>query len=48
MCIRDSSLRALIKNIENISSNDIVKLEIATGEPIVYSLIEEKYEKLNF
>ena len=43
-----NSLRALIKNIENISSNDIVKLEIATGEPIVYSLIEEKYEKLDF
>ena len=43
-----NSLRALIKNIENISSNDIVKLEIATGEPIVYSLIEENYEKLDF
>ena len=32
-----NSLRALIKNIEDITAADIVKLEIATGEPIIYS-----------
>ena len=33
-----NSLRALIKDLENISDDDIVKLEIATGLPIVYTL----------
>jgi 2,3-bisphosphoglycerate-dependent phosphoglycerate mutase len=41
-----NSLRALIKKIENISSNDIVKLEIATGEPIIYSFFEERFVRL--
>ncbi len=42
-----NSLRALIKKIENISSANIVKLEIATGEPIIYSLSNNKYRKLD-
>jgi 2,3-bisphosphoglycerate-dependent phosphoglycerate mutase len=33
-----NSLRALIMYIENISKEDILKLEIPTGEPIVYEL----------
>jgi len=33
-----NSLRALIMHIENISKDDIVKLEIPTGVPIVYEL----------
>ena len=41
-----NSLRALIKKIENISSDDIVKLEIATGEPIIYSFFEERFTRL--
>lgn len=36
-----NSLRALIKHLENISDEDIVKLEIPTGVPIVYELDEE-------
>lgn len=31
-----SSLRALIKKIENISNEDIVKLEVPNAEPIIY------------
>ena len=31
-----NSLRALVKLLENISDEDIVKLEIPTGEPILY------------
>ncbi len=31
-----NSLRALTKYIENISDEDIINLEIATGQPIVY------------
>ena len=40
-----NSLRALVKLIENISENDIVKLEIATGQPIIYKYQDGKYTK---
>ncbi|MFD1465624.1 2,3-diphosphoglycerate-dependent phosphoglycerate mutase [Lapidilactobacillus mulanensis] len=33
-----NSLRALTKYIENISDEDIINLEMATGEPVVYDL----------
>ncbi|MBH10785.1 MAG: 2,3-diphosphoglycerate-dependent phosphoglycerate mutase [Candidatus Marinimicrobia bacterium] len=33
-----NSLRALVKNIENISDNEIVNLNIPTGVPLVYEL----------
>ncbi len=35
-----NSLRALVKHLENLSGEEIVKREIATGEPIVYELDE--------
>ena len=31
-----NSLRALVMHLENISSEEIVKLEIATGDPLTY------------
>ena len=42
-----NSLRALVKNIEDIAAADIVKLEIATGEPIIYSFSNNKFKKLD-
>ena len=42
-----NSLRALVKNIEDITATDIVKLEIATGEPIIYSFSNNKFKKLD-
>ena len=33
-----NSLRGLIKYLDNISDEDIVKLEIPTGNPLVYEL----------
>ncbi|KRN29072.1 hypothetical protein IV38_GL001288 [Lactobacillus selangorensis] len=33
-----NSLRALTKYIENISDDDIMDVEIATGQPIVYDM----------
>ncbi len=40
-----NSLRALIKYIEKISENDILKLEIPTGIPLVYEyLIKNKFK----
>lgn len=35
-----NSLRALSKYIENISDDDILNLEMATGEPVVYTFNE--------
>ena len=36
-----NSLRALIKHIDNVSDEDICKLNIPTGIPLVYELEEE-------
>ena len=36
-----------VKNIEDIAATDIVKLEIATGEPIIYSFSDNKFKKLD-
>lgn len=35
-----NSLRALVKHIENLSSEEILKREIGTGEPIIYEFDE--------
>ena len=36
-----NSLRALAKHIEGISDNDIMGLEIPTGQPLVYKLDDD-------
>ena len=36
ICAHGNSLRALMMHIEKISPEEIVKLEIGTGEPIIY------------
>tara|TARA_Y100000591_G_C21567754_1_gene561832 strand:+ start:58 stop:675 length:618 start_codon:yes stop_codon:yes gene_type:complete len=36
ICAHGNSLRALVMHIEKISPEEIVKIEIATGEPIFY------------
>ena len=36
-----NSLRALVKHIENISDDDILGVEIANGEPLVYDLADD-------
>jgi len=40
-----NSLRALVKYLDSISEKDIVKLEIATGEPIFYKFTDGKFIK---
>ena len=35
-----NSLRSLVKFIEDLNETDILKLEIATGEPIIYKFID--------
>ncbi len=38
MSAHGNSLRALFKELDNISDEDIVGLNIPTGQPIVYEL----------
>ena len=40
-----NSLRALVKHLENISEQEIVQLEIATGVPIIYKFSDGSYTK---
>lgn len=42
-----NSLRALVMELEGISSDEIVKLEIATGDPLTYELLEGKITRTN-
>ena len=37
-----NTIRSIVKYIENISDNDIVKVEIATGQPLIYSYNNSK------
>ena len=36
-----NSLRALVKHLDGISDDDIVELNIPTGEPLVYELDDD-------
>ncbi|WP_407356480.1 histidine phosphatase family protein [Methanolobus sp. WCC5] len=38
-----NSLRSMVKYIENISDEDIPKLEIATGKPLYYRFVKGKF-----
>ena len=42
-----NSLRALVMELEEISSEEIVDLEISTGVPLVYKFEENKIERLD-
>ncbi|MBA3834735.1 MAG: 2,3-diphosphoglycerate-dependent phosphoglycerate mutase, partial [Sphingomonas sp.] len=36
-----NSIRALVKHLSNISDDDIVGIEIPTGQPLVYELADD-------
>ena len=40
-----TSLRSLVKFIENLKETEILKLEIATGEPIIYKFINGRFTR---
>lgn len=42
VCAHGNSLRSLIMSLESISPKEIVKLEIATGEPIIFSYTDKE------
>ncbi|CPO42314.1 phosphoglyceromutase [Bordetella pertussis] len=41
MAAHGNSLRALIKHLDNVSDDDIVGVNIPTGQPLVYELDED-------
>ncbi len=43
ICAHGNSLRALVMHIEKISPEEIVKIEIATGEPIFYRFQNKEF-----
>ena len=43
ICAHGNSLRALVMSIEKISPEEIVKIEIATGEPIFYKCQNKEF-----
>ena len=47
MAAHGNSLRALVMELEEISSEEIVELEISTGVPLVYKFEENKIERLD-
>ena len=42
-----NSLRALVMELENISSDEIVKLEIATGDPLTYEYSNGEFVRID-
>lgn len=40
-----NSLRSIIMHLENLSKDQVVHLELATGEPIVYTYLKGKWKK---
>jgi 2,3-bisphosphoglycerate-dependent phosphoglycerate mutase len=42
-----NSLRAIIKHIENLSEDEIVRYELATGVPMTYALEGNVYRRVN-
>ncbi len=42
-----NSLRAIIKDLDNLDENQIVKLELPTGSPIIYDYMGGKYKRIS-
>ena len=42
-----NSLRALVMQLENIDPEEIVKLELATGDPLIYDCIQQTITRRN-
>lgn len=45
ICAHGNSLRAIVMYLDNLTPDEIVRLEIPTGEPLFYSFSGEKWKK---
>ncbi len=45
VCAHGNSLRAIVMHLEQLTQEQVVNLEIATGEPLIYTFAEKKWIK---
>lgn len=46
ICAHGNSLRAIIMDLEKLSPEQVVKLELATGEPVVYNYNQGRFARV--
>jgi 2,3-bisphosphoglycerate-dependent phosphoglycerate mutase len=47
ICAHGNSQRAIIMHLDNLSKEQVVKLELATGEPIIYHFEKNAHERID-
>jgi len=45
ICAHGNSLRSIVMHIENLTKEQVLNFEIATGEPIVYTYDQGNWQK---
>jgi 2,3-bisphosphoglycerate-dependent phosphoglycerate mutase len=40
-----NSLRSIVMHLDNLSEEEVVKLEMATGAPVIYSYANDKWKR---
>jgi len=45
ICAHGNSMRSIIMELDNLSKEEVVKLEIGTGVPIVYTYEDGEFSK---
>ena len=45
ICAHGNSMRSIIMDLDNLSKEDVVKLEIPTGVPIIYNYTNGEFSK---
>ncbi|MBF8263047.1 MAG: hypothetical protein HW387_712 [Parachlamydiales bacterium] len=47
ICAHGNSLRAIIMDLDHLNKDQVVKLELATGEPVVYQFEKNAHERID-
>jgi 2,3-bisphosphoglycerate-dependent phosphoglycerate mutase len=45
VCAHGNSLRSILMELDHLSPDEVVKLEVATGEPIIYTFNNDSFTK---
>lgn len=45
VCAHGNSLRSILMDLEKLTPTEVVKLEVATGEPIIYTFHHDRFTK---
>lgn len=46
ICAHGNSERAIVMHLDSLSKDEVLKLELATGEPIIYQFEKKRYERI--